>query len=56
MKINDVLEISYAKLSELTNRNIVAEATDNKYKILHWIHKEGLYETYLSLLNNVMDI
>ena len=56
MKINDVLEISYAKLSELTNRNIVAEATDNKYKILHWIHKEGLYETYLTLLNNDMGI
>lgn len=54
MKINDTLEMSYAKLSKLTNRNLTSEAKDNKYKILHWIHKEGLYECYLSILNNMM--
>lgn len=54
MKINDVLDLSYAELGKHTNRNITSEATANKYKILHWIHKEGLYEKYLSLLNELV--
>lgn len=56
MKINEVLEMSYKKLGKSTKRNLVAEATDNKYKTLHWIHKEGFYEAYLSLLKNMMGV
>lgn len=54
LKINDVLEMSYKELGKSIKRDLVAEATENKYKVLHWIHKEGLYESYLSLLKNMM--
>lgn len=54
MKINDILDISYEILGKVTKRNIVSEATENKYKVLHWIHKEGLYEEYMSVLNGMI--
>lgn len=53
-KIDDTLTMSYAELGKLVNRDLVSEATDNKHKTLHWIHKNGLYETYLSLLKGVV--